>query len=66
MKYTAQRRVPLAFFFDKIEAIKKIGPFKIAPGKAKVLQTPNSPTRYSNKPSVFQLALCALGTFDWS
>jgi hypothetical protein len=53
----------LAFFFDKIEAVKKIGPFKITPGKAKMLQALNNPTRYNNKPSVFQLALWALGTF---
>lgn len=58
-----ERCVPLAFFFDKIEAVKKIGPFKITPGKAKMLQTLNNPARYSNKPSVFQLALWALGTF---
>ncbi len=47
-----------------MEAVKKIGPFKITPGKAKVLQTLNNPTRYSNKPSVLQLAFVALGTFN--
>jgi hypothetical protein len=56
----------LAFFSDKIEAVKKIGPFKITPGKAKILHTLNNPTRYNNKPSVFQLALWALGTFGWN
>jgi hypothetical protein len=48
-----------------MEAIRKIGPFKITPGKAKVLHTVNNPTRYTNKLSVFQLALWALGTFGY-
>jgi len=55
--------LPLAFFFDEIEAAKKTGPFKITPGNAKVLHTPSNPTRYSNKPRVFQLSFWALGTF---
>lgn len=48
-----------------MEATKKIGPFKITPGKAKMPQALNNPTRYSNNPNVFQLAFRALDTFDW-
>ena len=40
-----------------------MGPFKMVPGRAIEVQARRRPTRYVNKPNVFQLASRALGIF---
>lgn len=46
-----------------MDARMNIGPFKIVPGRARIVQTMRSPIRYVSKPRVFQLAFWARGTF---
>jgi hypothetical protein len=58
-----RRNGPFAFFFDMIEAAKKIGPLRITPGRARRVQTISRPRRYRSRPRVFQVAFRARGTY---
>ena len=49
-------RLPLAFLREMIEAVMKMGPFKITPGNARIVQTVRRPKRYVRRPNVFQPA----------
>ena len=70
MTYQTQRNrhdqgeitVPFAFFREMIDAVIKIGLFKIAPGNAKLVHMANKPIRYSKSPRVFHVARFARGT----
>ena len=59
---TGEFDVPLAFLRDMIDAVIKIGLFKITPGNAKLVHTANRPIRYSKSPRVFHVARFARGT----
>ncbi len=50
---------PLAFLREMIEAVTKMGPFKITPGSARTVQTARRPRRYVRRPNVFHPAFWA-------
>ena len=46
-----------------MDAVRKIGPLRITPGRARMVQTNKSRRRYNRRPRVFQLAGRALGIY---
>jgi hypothetical protein len=56
--------MPFAFRLEIIDAVIKMGLFKITPGSAKLVQTASNPKRYMSSPKVFQIARLARGICD--